>query len=258
MMKLLFLKPRLRAFLSLFSDFPWLIKITSRKLFCSSLDPKQIIGQQPDTRLKKQSHSARDYLKLFARPSSPPKQHMTTLAPCTCDTFIVLHEEWLHLQTVCSNELLKGKCYHCIFHLFVWPNKNSPLPGAGTGALYSSRALKLSGSHNLPWLFFASLEPMLLGGAERVSLILIPLYGPLESGAISLEHPGALCRLANSPSQVAISSVRNTIFSPPTITSFFSGSCVLSTLGEGGSCIEWRSPSASVNASVGNRAGRVS
>lgn len=146
--------------------------------------------------------------------------------------------------------------YHCIFQVFVCPRRNSPLPGAATGALYSNSALRLSGSHCFPWLFLTSLATMLLAGADRVPLILTPLEGPVLTSAISEELPGALWRLLNSPLQVAISSVRNFIFSPLTITScVFSGSCVLSR-GEGGKCTGWRSPSVSVKARAGNGVGR--
>lgn len=149
-----------------------------------------------------------------------------------------------------------GQSYHCIFQVLVWPERKSPQPGAPTGALYSSRALKLSGSHGLPVLFLTSLAPMLLGGAETVPLKLTFLGSPVLIGAISVEHPGALCRVLNSPLQVAISSVRNLIFSPPTTTSCsFSGSWVVSR-GEAGTCKEWRSPSESVKASAGNGARR--
>ena len=99
---------------------------------------------------------------------------------------------------------------------------------------------------------------MLLAGAERVPLNLTFLDGPVLTGAISVELPGALCRLLNSPLQVAISSVRNLIFSPPTTTSCsFSGSWMVSR-GEAGTCTEWRAPSESVKASAGNGARRFS
>lgn len=157
-----------------------------------------------------------------------------------------------------SRRFTLGQSYHCIFQVLVWPNRNSPQPGAPTGALYSNRALKLSGSHGLPWLFLTSLSPMLLAGAERVPLKLAFLGSPVLTGAISVELPGALCRLLNSPLQVAISSVRNLIFSPPATTSCsFSGSWVVSR-GEAGTCKGCRSPSESVKASTGNGARRFS
>ena len=141
--------------------------------------------------------------------------------------------------------------YHCIFQVFVCPKRNSPLPGVPTGALYSNSALKLSGSHLFAWLFLASLAPTLLAGAERVPLTLTTLGSLALTGAISEEFPGALWRLLNSPLQVAISSVRNLIFSPPTITSCsFSGSWVPSR-GVGGRCKDCCSPSASVNSRTG-------
>ena len=92
---------------------------------------------------------------------------------------------------------------------------------------------------------------ILLAGAERVPLVLCSCDGPFLTGAILEEQPGALCRLLNSPSQVAISSVRNVIFSPVTMSSRCVTGSDVSSRGDGDKGTDLCSPSVSVRARVG-------
>ena len=92
---------------------------------------------------------------------------------------------------------------------------------------------------------------ILLAGAERDPLVLFPRDGPFLTRARLEEQPGALCRLLNSPSQVAISSVRNVIFSAVTMSSRCVTSSDVSSRGDGGKGMDLCSPSVSVIARAG-------